>query len=114
MDYMANDLDKSEAEIFELVQDFSNFNFWKIKGFILLSDVYLARKDYFQARTTLQSVIDNVKEQPLLDEARTKMAALDAAENQNIAKGDTIASPDTLDYEGDYKNLIDENKSPKK
>ncbi len=113
MDYLANDLNKSETEIFELVQEFSNFNFWKIKGFILLSDVYLERKDYFQARTTLQSVIDNVKDQPLLDEARAKMAALGEAENQNIAKGDTIASPDTLDYEGDYKNLIDENKSPK-
>lgn len=108
MDYLDGNLDAAEKQIFELIQDFSNFDYWKIKGFLLLSDVYVARNDFFQARTTLQSVIDNVTDKALLDMAKIKMDNLNKAEAAFNAKGDTLASPDTLDYEDDYQKLIED------
>lgn len=107
INYLANELDASEKQIFELIQDFSNYNYWKVKGFLLLSDVYLARNDFFQARATLQSVLDNVTDKMLHDIAEIKMKKLDAAEQESIQKSDTIQSPDTLDYEEQYQELID-------
>ncbi len=112
--YQQGNMDESEKQIFELAQGFQSFDFWKIKGFLLLSDIYVNRKDYFQARATLQSVIDNVKDQKFVDEAKVKMTAIDAAERKTISAGDTLAKPDNLDYEEDYQDLIDENNSPEK
>lgn len=109
-----NDLDESEKQIFELAKDFAGFDFWKIKGFILLADVYVARQDYFQARATLQSVIDNVQDQKFVDEAKAKLGEIDAAEQKSINAGDTIPDADSLDYEEDYRELIDENNRQKK
>ena len=43
------------------------------KGFILLSDKYLAENDAFQAKYTLQSVIDNFEGGELKDLAQEKL-----------------------------------------
>jgi tetratricopeptide (TPR) repeat protein len=112
--YIQGDLDGSEKIIFELVQGFASYDFWKIKGFLLLADVYTARKDYFQAKATLKSVIDNVKDQALVDEAKRKLAEIELAEasdlDQKKAASDA-ANPETPD---EYENLIDDNNSPNK
>ena len=106
--YEQKDLDEAEKQIFELAQGFASFDFWKVKGFILLADVYISRKDYFQARATLQSVIDNVKDEKFVSEAKAKMQVLNATEQKTIAAGDTLSGPESLDYEEDYQNLIEE------
>ncbi len=105
------ELDLAENHVFELVQNFQAITFWKVKAFILLSDIYVERDDYFQARATLQSVLDNVSDSSLVAIAEDKMEALDTAEEVEIQKADTLASPDTLDYEDSYNELIDEPKS---
>jgi hypothetical protein len=38
-----------------------NYDYWIAKTFILLADDYVALKDNFQAKATLQSVLDNYK-----------------------------------------------------
>ena len=103
-----SDLDAAEAHIFDLAQNFGDFDFWKIKGFILLADVYVARKDYFQARATLQSVVDNVQDQNFVNEAKAKLAAIDAAEKSDANEKDSSNPGDNLDYEDEYEDLIDE------
>ena len=74
-------LDNCETQIFELVKKYPSFDFWKIKSFLLLSDVYLKRKDIFQAKATLQSVIDNAKDENLLTQAKDKLRAIEDAES---------------------------------
>jgi TolA-binding protein len=71
----------AEKELFELIQNFSAFNEFKYKGFLLLSDVYVGMGDYFQARTTLNTILSNVSEPWVIDEARSKLSALDDLEN---------------------------------
>ena len=46
------------------------------KGFLLLADVYVKKGNTFQAKQTLQSIIDNYEGKDLVDEARAKLAAI--------------------------------------
>ncbi|MFZ4798036.1 MAG: tetratricopeptide repeat protein, partial [Bacteroidia bacterium] len=63
--YLRKDYKASSKTIFELNDNFSKYEFWVAKAFILLSDVYVAQKDYFQAKATLQSVIDEYSKDDL-------------------------------------------------
>ena len=65
----------AEKEVFGLVQQFPAYDHWKAKAFILLGDVYVRLDDRFQAKTTLQSVVDNCSDPDLVQEARTRLTA---------------------------------------
>jgi TolA-binding protein len=67
--YINKDYKNSKKTIFEISEKYSSYTRWYESAFLLLADVYYAEKDYFQAKATLQSLIDN----------------LDAGENQNLA-----------------------------
>lgn len=71
----------AETEIFELIEDFSAFTEWRYKGFLLLSDVYVGLEDFFQARVTLQTILDNVDEAWVRMEAEKKLQDLEELEN---------------------------------
>ncbi len=114
IDFISGNMDGAEAHVFALVQDFSAFVFWKVKAFILLSDIYVEREDFFQASATLQSVLDNISDEGLVHIAEQKMADLDAAEAALITANDTLASPDTLDYEESYQELIEDSNNTEK
>jgi len=50
---------KAENTAFELINKMPSHDYWVAKSFILLADNYVSLKDFFQAKSTLQSVIDN-------------------------------------------------------
>ncbi|WP_071891143.1 tetratricopeptide repeat protein [Hymenobacter sp. PAMC 26628] len=57
--------------------DFGNFELWQGRAFLLVADVYAAQGDNFQARGTLNSIIDNKFPVPeIVAGAREKLAAL--------------------------------------
>lgn len=58
--YLKKAYKPAETEIFQLIEKYSAFDEWKFKAFLLLADVYIGLEDYFQARTTLNTIIDNV------------------------------------------------------
>ncbi|MEM9052021.1 MAG: tetratricopeptide repeat protein [Bacteroidota bacterium] len=107
--FSKDDYDGAENMVFELIKEFPASDYWKVKSFILLADVYAAKEDFFQAKATLQSVIDNVQTPALVKEAEFKLETILQKENEFISAGDTIPEPDTLDYEEEYRELIDEN-----
>jgi TolA-binding protein len=87
---------KAETEIFELAQKFPSHDHWKARAFILLGDVYVQLNDLFQARATLQSVIDNCKEPELVDQARQRLDAINASQaprEQVVPGSDDITIP---------------------
>ncbi len=51
----------SQKTCFDLANKMPNYDYWVAKSFILLADNYLKLKDNFQAKATLQSVIENYK-----------------------------------------------------
>lgn len=77
----------AEQEIFELIQKFPAYDEFKYKGFLLLADVYIGLKDYFQARTTLQTILNNVGEPWVQDEANKKLAIVDQLEKGQTPEG---------------------------
>lgn len=81
--FQQNDLEASRTDILKLNDDFSAYEFWVVKGFILLSDIYLKENDYFQAKATLQSIIDNYEKEDdgLLDICRLKLKEIEQLEN---------------------------------
>lgn len=70
----------AEKEVFELVQRYPAYDHWKARAFILLGDVYVQLDDRFQAKATLQSVVDNSTEPELVAQARQRLEAINASE----------------------------------
>ncbi len=70
----------AEKEVFELVGRYPAYDHWKARSFILLGDVYVQLDDRFQAKATLQSVIDNSTEPELVAQARQRLDAIMAGE----------------------------------
>lgn len=70
-----------EKEVFELIENFSSFNEWKYKGFILLADTYVALDDLFQAKATLNTILENVSEPWVIDACQQRLAEIDRIEN---------------------------------
>jgi len=70
-----------EEEIFALNDEFASYEYWVVKGFILLSDIYIANEDYFNARATIKSILDFYEgDQGLLDECNAKLKTIDVLE----------------------------------
>ena len=69
--------DEAEDKVFNISDNFSNYDYWVAKSFIALADVYVAKENYFQAKETLRSVIDNYKGNDLKQEARANLAEVE-------------------------------------
>lgn len=73
------DYTTAEEQIFKLSSDFPSYQFWLAKGFILLSDIYIIQGNTFQARQTLQSIIDNYTGEALRQVAVNKLKDLNSS-----------------------------------
>ena len=74
------DYSMSEKSLFALSKDYASSDYWVAKGFILLSDVYMKKGNTFQAKQTLQSIIDNYNGDDLKTIAKTKLSSINQAE----------------------------------
>ena len=64
---------------FKLKGRFDSYDYWVVKAFILIADDYKAMDNSFQAKATLESIIENYKgDQSLIIEAKSKLDKLDA------------------------------------
>ena len=82
--YKKQNLTASEKEIMDFIDKGTSYQFWLAKSFILLSDIYLARNDEFQAKHTLQSLLENysIQTDGIITEAKSKLAAVEAREKK--------------------------------
>lgn len=80
--WIAGDIDGSEKEANQFVDMSSPHAYWTGKTFLLLSDIAIKKGDTFQAKATLQSLIDyyTVRDDGIIEEARAKLAALTATQ----------------------------------
>ena len=80
--FIRGEYKQTEAEIFAYIKQKPSYDYWLAKGFILLADVYVKLEDTFQAKATLQSIIDGYKgTDDIITIAQTKLAAIKAAED---------------------------------
>lgn len=75
-----------------LNRDFSAYDEWVGKSFLLLADNFIATDDIFQARHTLQSLVDNFPGAEIKNTARQKLRDLEQLEKQkqNAIEADTL------------------------
>lgn len=85
--------------IYELKDNFANYNYWVAKGFILLGDVFVKQGKNFQAKNTLKSVKENFSGEELTNIASQKLKNIREQEAEE-EKNEGMA-PDTLNQIND-------------
>lgn len=78
--YLTGDHKMCFETLISLNHDFEAYQDWVGKSFLLLADNYVATKEIFQARGTLQSLIDNFPKPEVRALAAEKLKAIDQAE----------------------------------
>lgn len=84
IDFKLSDNASAEKNCFELINRFTAYDYWVAKGFILLSDVYMKNGNNFQAKQTLQSIIDNYEGDDLRKIASDKLTEIIQKENVKV------------------------------
>lgn len=80
---LTNRLADAEKAAFEVINKSGSYDWWVTKAYILLGDVYFRQKDYFNAKATFQSVVDNSLNAELKAEAQTKLNKVTEEESRN-------------------------------
>ncbi|PSL30804.1 tetratricopeptide repeat protein [Chitinophaga ginsengisoli] len=75
-----NDLAGAEKAGFDVIKNTPGYEVWVAKSYILLGDVYTRQKDYFNAKATFQSIAENCPIPELKQEAKDKLAKVEADE----------------------------------
>ncbi|HOY39949.1 MAG TPA: tetratricopeptide repeat protein [Bacteroidales bacterium] len=104
----------AENMIYEFAQMSSPHRYWLAKSFILLADIFLSRNDVFQAKHTLQSVLDNYTDDTdgIKDEAFTKLAEINEKEKADEQSNDFLKMEIDLGGSDDgYEKLIEPEKT---
>jgi tetratricopeptide (TPR) repeat protein len=66
-------LKDAEKAAFEVINKAGSYEEWVTRAYILLGDIYFKEKDYFNAKATYQSVVDNAKVETLRQDAVKKL-----------------------------------------
>jgi hypothetical protein len=81
----AGKLNDAEAAASSNIKRSAGYEYWVVKTYLLLSDVLIAEKDYFNARATLQSVAQNSRIPALKAEAARKLDELKKLESSKLS-----------------------------
>ncbi|MCY7353163.1 MAG: tetratricopeptide repeat protein [Cytophagaceae bacterium] len=66
------------TKIDELNNQFPDQGKWRDQGYLLLADVYVGQNDSFNAKATLNSIIENAEDKAVVEEARRKLSTLES------------------------------------
>lgn len=83
-----NRLPDAEKAAFEVINKAGSYETWVTKAYILLGDVYYKEKDYFNAKATYQSIVENAKVEDLRQEAERKLKEVTEEEKKNSKVGE--------------------------
>ena len=93
--FKQGDYEEAEQQIFEYVSKLTPYDYWLARTFLLLADVYLEKDNAFQAKHTLQSIIDNYDGAEIRKESQNKFDFIMKME-QSMKQ---IRETDTLEIE---------------
>ncbi|MDP9041270.1 MAG: tetratricopeptide repeat protein, partial [Bacteroidota bacterium] len=85
-----NRLKDAEKSAFEVIHKSGSYEIWVTKSYFLLGEIYLKEKDYFNAKATFQSLVENAKIEDIrvqaeqrLDEVKKEESGNSKISNQN-------------------------------
>ena len=85
--FRQGEYEKAEEQIFEYSGQMSAYDDWLARIFILLADVYIETENTFQARATLESLIENYDGREILEEARSRLEFVRQLEQESAEPG---------------------------
>jgi TolA-binding protein len=85
--YQLGKLTDAEKAAFETINKSGSYDYWITKSYILLGDVYFKQKDYFNAKATFQSIVDNTLDAELKAEAQAKLSQVADEESKSSKVG---------------------------
>ena len=107
IDFRMGNFKASQNKCYDVANSVPSYDFWIGKSFILLADNYIALKDTFQAKATLQSILENYEKDPSDPEdiralAQEKFDAILKKEEESQPKPENKPEPETdLNKESD-------------
>ncbi|HRF24299.1 MAG TPA: tetratricopeptide repeat protein, partial [Chitinophagaceae bacterium] len=78
-----NKLKDAEKAAMETINKSGSYDYWITKAYILIGEIYFKEKDYFNAKATLQSVVENTLNPELKAEAQAKLNEVIAEESKS-------------------------------
>jgi len=85
--FAVDHLSDAEKAAFETVNKSGSYDYWVTKAYILLGDIYFRQKDYFNAKATFQSIVNNSLNMELKTEAQTKLSKVIDEESKSSKVG---------------------------
>ena len=71
---------QSEQLIFDLINEMPSQEYWIAKSFLVLADNYVQTSNLFQAKHTLEGVINNYEGEDVVNEAKEMMKEIERME----------------------------------
>jgi TolA-binding protein len=89
IEFKKGNYEKCEELIFDYIDYLTPYEYWLAKIFILLADNYLELDNVFQARSTLESIIENYDGEDLRSEAIQKLREIERQERERDDRDDS-------------------------
>ena len=85
--FTKGNLDKAEAEVFSYIEKGTPHAHYLAKSFILLSDIYIAKENYFEAKQYLLSLRDNyvADDKEISDAIASRLVLIDNKESETVS-----------------------------
>ncbi|HQY18223.1 MAG TPA: tetratricopeptide repeat protein [Ferruginibacter sp.] len=80
--FLLNNLPAAEKAAMSVIKETGSYDLWVTKAYLLLGDIFMLQKDYFNAKATFESVAKNAAIPELKKEAEQKFDAAVAAEKK--------------------------------
>lgn len=88
--YLSKEYDSSNEALYIVTQKYGNYTEWLDKSFLLIADNFTGKEEYFQARATLESIIENTTSKITKSKALQRLDNLTRLEINNELSNDTI------------------------
>ena len=82
--------DASNEELYKIAEKFGNYTEWLDKAFLLVADNFIGKGEYFQAKATLKSIIDNTSSDLTRSKAQKRLDGLIKKEESEKNVIDTL------------------------
>lgn len=73
---------EAEKSAFEVINKSGSYEVWVTRAYLLLGDIYMKQQDFFNAKATYQSIVENASIPELKEEAQRKLKQATEAESK--------------------------------
>tara|TARA_B100000683_G_C12500560_1_gene557577 strand:- start:211 stop:3411 length:3201 start_codon:yes stop_codon:yes gene_type:complete len=97
INFQKGEYETAKTQCFDFISNESSEEYWRVKSFILLADLFAIEKNNYQAKATLESILDNYDGEDLRQIAKVKLDSIISEEQKEalpiIPKDSLINEP---------------------